>query len=246
MAVIYIGIDDTDIIGGPGTGRIARDLGTYLESLGKGSFKAVVRHQLLVDPRIPYTSHNSAKCILFDNENKPLEIMNSCEKFIAEHFQEGSDPGVCIATAEQATDELLAFGVLALKEYIPKLRAVDLADRTGILLKELGGTGDGIIGALAAAALSISGNDGRYVQLRGIKEIQGLITVAQIKERTDTVKIVDEEGNIVPDAEIVDSMGWLRPSRRECLPILRVRLETDNEGNKVWRPIERKLKSHVE
>lgn len=242
--IVYIGIDDTDIIGSMGTGRVARGAGEYLESAGMGKLKGVIRHQLLVDPRIPYTSHNSSKCILFETDKPPAELQKPCTEYLAGIFQTGSDPGLCIGTREKFTGELLEYGLRAQREFIPKQIAIDLACKNGILLVELGGTGDGIIGALAAAALSAGGNDGRYVHLRGIKEIEGLVTVAQIKERTDTVSVIDDTGLLVPDSEVIDSMGWLRPSRIDGQPVLRVRREIDADGNAIWRPVERKLKSH--
>jgi hypothetical protein len=71
--IVYIGVDDTDIIGSPGTGKIARGLAEYLESLGFGYSRGVIRHQLLIDPRIPCTSHNSSKCVLFETDRHPAE-----------------------------------------------------------------------------------------------------------------------------------------------------------------------------
>jgi hypothetical protein len=245
MQTVYIGIDDTDVLGGPGTGRVAREMGAHLASLGLGHFVGVVRHQLLVDPRIPYTSHNSSKCVLFEADVSPVELAPGCAEYIAAHFQDGSDPGLCIALEGQSSAELLAFGRRAQREYLTKQAALDLAARSGIMLKELGGTGGGVIGALAAVALSIGGSDGRYVQLRGIKEIQGLVTAAEVKKRTDTTSVVDENGQAVPDAAIIDSLGWLRPSRLGGQPVLRVRLEKVDGGPSVWRPVERKLRTHA-
>ena len=52
--VIYIGIDDTDIVGSPGTNQLARAIVKALGPIGK---KAIIcRHQLFFDPRVPYTS----------------------------------------------------------------------------------------------------------------------------------------------------------------------------------------------
>jgi hypothetical protein len=49
---LLLGVDDTDVIGQkPGTGRLARDLGTHLQQRGLAQLVGVVRHQLLVDPR---------------------------------------------------------------------------------------------------------------------------------------------------------------------------------------------------
>jgi hypothetical protein len=61
---ILIGIDDTDNEETHGTGRRARQLGDRLAADGLAEIDGVTRHQLLVDPRIPYTSHNSSACLL--------------------------------------------------------------------------------------------------------------------------------------------------------------------------------------
>jgi hypothetical protein len=244
--IIYIGLDDTDVTGSPGTGRVARGLADYLASQVLGYSKGVIRHQLLVDPRIRYTSHNSSKCILFETENSPLELQQPCIKYLAENFQEGSDPGLCICTKEQVTEELLEFGHLAQGDFIQKKNVINLANKAGVLLIELGGTGEGIIGALAAVALTVGGNDGRYVQLRGIKEVAGLITVEQVKVTTDTTCVIDEEGHLVSDKEMIDSLGWLRPSLVGGQPVLCVRLSNNPAGKRIWEPIERKHRKHTD
>ena len=71
-----------------------------------------------------------------------------------------------------------------------------------------------------------------------------MITAGLVKEKTDTVCIIDDEGQVVPDSALIDSLGWLRPSRIKGEPRLRVRLEKDGEGKEIWRPIERKLRAH--
>jgi hypothetical protein len=53
----YIGIDDTDVIGTPGTGRCARRIAAILSTTC--AIIGVTRHQLFVSPAVPYTSHNS-------------------------------------------------------------------------------------------------------------------------------------------------------------------------------------------
>ncbi len=68
MAMILIGIDDTDNDTSPGTGRLARDLAAECCQRGM-SLKSVTRHQFLLDPAIPYTSHNSGACIALDGQD---------------------------------------------------------------------------------------------------------------------------------------------------------------------------------
>jgi|WetSurMetagenome_2_1015567.scaffolds.fasta_scaffold219503_2 hypothetical protein len=243
MQRIFIGLDDTDAPGGPGTGRVARGMAQHLESLGMGVFQAVVRHQLLVDPRIPYTSHNSAKCIEFEAAKPLVELRDGCAGYIAANFQAGSDPGLCLCPREGISPEIIEFGQRAIKNYIAKQEALLLGKKLGMILVELGGTGDGVIGALAAVGLSAGGNDGRYVQLRGIKEIQGLVTVGDLRTKTGIVRIVDEGWQPLGDGETIDSMGWVRPSLFGGEPVLRVRREL---GSAVWLPVERRHKTEKE
>jgi hypothetical protein len=56
-------IDDTDVTGSRGTGRLSQELIAELRAHGLGHAVGATRHHLLVDPRIPYTSHNSSACI---------------------------------------------------------------------------------------------------------------------------------------------------------------------------------------
>ena len=56
--MLYIGLDDTDTLGTPGTGRLARDMATLLA--GKYAIGGIVRQQLFYDPRVPFTKNNRA------------------------------------------------------------------------------------------------------------------------------------------------------------------------------------------
>nr|WP_314180738.1 hypothetical protein [uncultured Campylobacter sp.] len=57
-------VDDTDELGGEiSTGLLAEEIAAFAGSFAHVSF--VTRHQLLLDPRINYTSHNS--CICFED-----------------------------------------------------------------------------------------------------------------------------------------------------------------------------------
>ena len=62
MAVILIGIDDTDNETSKGTGHLARQLSRACLQLGAREL-GISRHQFLLDDRIPYTSHNSGACV---------------------------------------------------------------------------------------------------------------------------------------------------------------------------------------
>jgi len=89
MATWLIGIDDTDNDSSPGTGQIARRL--MGECLARAWRHAgVTRHQFLVDPRIPYTSHNSGACLAVEGEGDPGELEFAFE-WLAGTAADGSD-----------------------------------------------------------------------------------------------------------------------------------------------------------
>lgn len=244
---VFIGVDDTDILGGPfGTGRVARDMAEYLEKLGQGHTIGVIRYQLLVDPRIHYTSHNSAKCVEFEAEVPLTELHQHCASFLKQICQIGSDPGLCTCAEKQITPEVIAYGEMAQGEFITKGRAICLAQKSGILLSELGGTGDGVIGAFAAIGLRGSGNGGRYVQLRGIRDIRGKTTVNSIFTKTGITAVIDENGQAVDGNEIVDSQDWVKPNVIGGKPVLRIRLRDCEKGSRIWEAVEQKHKKNQE
>ncbi len=158
-------IDDTDMPGTKGTGWLVQELCEQMETLGWGTCSAISRHQLFVHEDIPYTSHNSSMCFEIALEKNPME---SVIKFMADYLetrsQKGSDPGLCVANLDKALarKELIAFGKMAKQAVTSKAAAYDLARQSGIHLSEHGGTGDGVIGAVAGIGLRLSGNDGRY------------------------------------------------------------------------------------
>ena len=74
---VYLGFDDTDHIDADrGTGKLAR---WFKDELPAGSrIWGVVRQQLLVHDAIPYTSHNSAACLIAELMDRNNELNNSC------------------------------------------------------------------------------------------------------------------------------------------------------------------------
>jgi hypothetical protein len=141
---------------------------------------------------------------------------------------------------------LICYGELAQKDFIDKEQAIRLAWKSGIFLSEEGGTGEGIIGALAAVGLRGSGNGGRYVHLQGIREIKGLVTVSSILKDTGITAVVDEGGRPVGGGETVDSQDWIKPNVIGGNPVLRIRLRGDVNGGQVWETVEQKHRNNCE
>jgi hypothetical protein len=141
-------------------------------------------------------------------------------------FQQGSDPGLCVTS--YVPDRVIDYGKKVKIDLVSQTEARDLAKKHKILLTGLGGTQDGVIGALAAVGLVHSGNDGRYVQVGQIRELSGLQTIQTILNAG--VKQIRTMEN-VPVTEGLIQADKLRPARRESQPILFVSHE-----NGYWLP----------
>jgi hypothetical protein len=163
--VIYIGIDDTDVVGSPGTNQLARAIVKRLGSLAEGN--VISRHQLFFDPRVPYTSGNGSASIQLPRggEVPKADLLDTIRGVMREWYVEGSDPG--LACAEYASPEMIAFAGRAKHEVVTQADARAVADRSECHLEGLGGTNQGIIGALSAITLIAGGNDGRVVHVGG-------------------------------------------------------------------------------
>jgi len=160
---ILVCIDDTDNLESRGTGELAAELAAAIEVNGWGRSSFVSRHQLLVHPDIPYTSHNSAMCFGAELVEGCLgRFVEHAARFLVREAAPGSDPGLCIARTGQLTgsERLVAFGQAAKREVLTKQQAFALARELDIHLAELGGSGDGVIGALAGVGLRLGGSDG--------------------------------------------------------------------------------------
>ncbi len=176
MAVFLIGIDDTDNQSSRGTGWLARRLSDECAKRGLRPL-GVTRHQFLVHPAIPYTSHNSGACIALESQDG-IENAEFIFDFVANNSADGSDPGVCLANASDVPDYIVEFANLATKQVVTMAEAYGLAERATIALRGLGGTCQGVIGALASVGLRAAGNDGRFIDLPGLRELRGCVDIA--------------------------------------------------------------------
>ena len=223
MVRFYVGFDDTDVLGADrGTGKLAR---WYESELPAGCrVWGVVRQQLLVDDRIPYTSHNSAACVVVEapGEDMVAEVTARAAAHIGRHFLEGSDPGLCVVPeAHPALDRLAVFGRLATAEVVTQGHARRAA--AGCHLSSHGGTGDGVIGAAAAVGLTAGGWSGRFIEFQGLREIPRRLTVAALESRGIMIVSMDRDAPVPRPDDVVETRGWLRPrlwGGRAILPVL--------------------------
>jgi hypothetical protein len=168
-----LAIDDTDSLDSRGTGRLARAIA---ETLGQDyPVIAVTRHQLFVHESIPYTSHNSCAVIHIGPcaPEHGERIFSTARDLMKGDFVEGSDPGIAIAHIREVTHEMVTFGQDAKTKVLTQEMARTLAKKCSVRLEGLGGTEDGVIGAMAGIGLASTGNDGRFIQKGRIRDIRG-------------------------------------------------------------------------
>lgn len=203
---VLISIDDTDNLESPGTGALASQIAADLEDNGWGRSRFITRHQLLVHPDIPYTSHNSAMCFAAEIKADCLDqVISHAAAFLARESAPGSDPGLCVAVINRLpeADELIRFGQSAKEAVLTKDAAYELAQRTGVHLSEHGGTGQGVIGALAGAGLRLGGNDGRLKGQLVFAVPGGVVSVAALRDRDDVDEVRTLGGESVANQELV-------------------------------------------
>jgi len=233
MMELLLGIDDTDVLGHkPGTGRLARDLGAHLEEQRLARLVGVVRHQLLVDPRIPYTSHNSPACVVLaideSTDGFTRRLFQEAASYILSRCARGSDPGLCLADKTKVSEAVVHFGWRASSEVVPKADALELGQRHDLLLEELGGTGDGVIGALAAVGLTAEGNGGRFLELNGgLRDFGERVAARLLRERGITLLSISRNGEVVPTDAVIATGDWLRPRLVGGRPVLFVEQTED-------------------
>ena len=203
---VLICIDDTDNLESRGTGELAENLAAEIQDRKWGHCEFVTRHQLLVHPDIPYTSHNSSMCFAADIDAQHLPaLMERAKAFLVEESAPGSDPGLAIAIPERLSDEtaLIDFGQRAKNEVLRKQDAYDLAAGLDIHLSEHGGTGQGVVGALAGIGLRMSGNDGRIKGWLRIPTNDGLAKVSDILTQFDLGGVRTISGELLAHDDLI-------------------------------------------
>ncbi|NLS76667.1 MAG: ABC transporter substrate-binding protein [Chloroflexi bacterium] len=225
--MIYIGLDDTDVVDFErGTGKLARQLAPDLERFGV--VFGISRHQLLVDPRVPMTKRNSSACLHLQSDVSLDELGEFVAEYVGEISPVGSDPGVCVARRVPAP--ITAFGRRAQTELVRQQEARQLAAAHGLFLRGLGGTEDGVIGALSAVGLGASGQDGRFILVGAMRELDGVQPIAAVLAAGITA-VRDTADNPITEG-LIQTGGKLRPALRDGRPVLYV-----ERGDPYWLPL---------
>jgi hypothetical protein len=225
---IWVCFDDTDTLDSErGTGKLVRWFGKELPD--GCSLWGVVRQQLLVDPAIPYTSHNSSACAVVDVAGDGDGIVDELAErgaiHIARHYIEGSDPGLCVVTDDSpALGRLVEFGRRAAVEVVTQDDARTAAD--GVHLSGHGGTCDGIIGAAAGVGLTAWGWSGRFVEYGpgALRDFPSRVQVADLEAAGMRVLPIDRNVVSPRPVDIVETADWLRPRLWGGIPAVPVTL----------------------
>ena len=222
--MIYVGIDDTDMPDTPGTNKLALHLAELLRA--EFETKWIVRHQLLEDPRVPCTNRNG--CVSLELAPRGDGSKHSADALIARLRAEilrwipvGSDPGLCVV--DRAPERFIDWGRRVQTELVEQQTALDLARDAGVCLEPLGGTGGGVIGALAAVGLLATWNSGRvihsYRTSSGALDMRGVMPAEELYELGVEKIISVDDGSTVRSGE-VDLVKRLRPNMRRGRMVL--------------------------
>ncbi len=222
-----LGIDDTDNLETRGTGHRVRQLADWLAENRLAQPRGITRHQLLVDPLIPYTSHNSSACLVVDTNNVD-DVWEAGREFLLRECAPGSDAGFCLAAWEAVNDCVIAFAGRAKIVVLTMLEAEQTAAQAGIRLEGLTGTHGGIIGALAGVGLHRAGNDGRFLWLPGLRDLSDIHPAAEICLHGHIDAICTLDGAKLSPETPVNVGNWVRPVLRDGRAILYVE-EKNNE-----------------
>ncbi len=240
---MLVGIDDTDDLRSPGTGRRARALLRELATAGLGNPAGATRHQLLLDDRIPFTSHNSSACLAWrsvDADPKAVlsQVIELAGRFLERVCPPDADPGLAVAIPACLADSaplLIDFGRQAKSEVLRTEHARRLADMVGVHLSGHGGTQAGVVGALAAVGLHLSGNDGLFITVPGL---EGLPTYATIEELRTMISIddaCDGEAQEPQPGDAIELGDWVHPVLRDGRVVLLLESPQHSNGRRTWR-----------
>ncbi len=218
-------IDDTDMPDTKGTGWLVQALCEQLERQEWATCSTISRHQLFVHEDVPYTSHNSTMCVELDLTGCSADQLQLfAADYLKTNHARGSDPGLCLARMDDRLDiqGLTAFGLRAKTEVLTLSHAFDTARQAGIHLSAHGGTGQGVIGALAGAGLRLTGHDGRYRGWYHFGRPGDVVTAGSLCTHSFVDLVATSEGRILEPTEHImigsDKTKTVRIGYQQVIP----------------------------
>jgi hypothetical protein len=117
----------------------------------------------------------------------------------------------CASPYDRVADALVEFGRSAKCTILTRELAREAAANHGLHLEGITGDHMGVIGALSAVGLRRGGHDGRFIWLKGVRELTGTATARWLLETTgiDSVETID--GRQVPREAEISVDPWPRP-----------------------------------
>ena len=242
---VYLGFDDTDTLDSPfGTGKLVR---WFQSAMPEGcECLGVIRQQLFVCDKIPYTSHNSAACLIA--EMPEPDLLNEAIERAASHLKHyavnGSDPGLCVATEfDSSMASLIDFGHFCTRAVSTQKQAMEAAKQ--VHLSGHGGTNDGIIGAAAAVGLTVFGWSGRFIEFGNLRALPDEVLVSELTNMGIEVVSMDRDASVPAPEDTVMTNGWIRPRLLGHLPVLFVSSQENGQGKNIyWK--RKKGNNHLE
>lgn len=206
---MFVCVDDTDdLTKSTSTGGIAELISMEVEKLGGVIRQGITRHQLILDERVDYTSHNSSMCFEADIDASLYEqAKENAVSVIKTNMAATANPGLCFCRADELTnaDLLIDFGYKAKCKVLNGRQAYDVAEKAnGVWLAAIGGNGNGIIGALAGVGLRMGGNDGTFRGKYTLKEKNGVISVGDLCRKADLHGVINEKGEYLEEDKLID------------------------------------------
>ncbi|MBT7697710.1 MAG: hypothetical protein HN737_09920, partial [Desulfobacterales bacterium] len=135
-------------------------------------------------------------------------------------------------------EKLIGFGLRAKQTVLTKNDAYELAKELDIHLSEHGGTGDGVVGALAGTGLRLSGNDGRFRGWYHLGRAGETISVKSLKSHSSIDVVKSEDGETLSDETIVIIGGdELKPVLQDAKQVILVEKVVNISGSIKWETL---------
>lgn len=172
------------------------------------------------------------------------EVIELGGRFLERVCPPDADPGLVVAIPRDLHDSgaLVEFGRRAKREVLCTKDARRLATRLGVHLSGHGGTQDGVLGALAAVGLHLSGNDGLFITLPGLYELPVVATIGELRALINLDDARDDEHRRPEAGETIELGDWVHPVLLNGRSVLLLDPPRElPDGRRAWRTAPRAI-----